>query len=70
MDVITSLTPREREVGTWLAQGKTNAEIAIILGTSSRTVEKHIEHVLRKLHVENRTTAAVLLASQAELIGT
>ncbi len=51
------LTPREAEVLFWISEGKTNAEIAIILGSSRRTVEKHAEHVLEKLHVENRAGA-------------
>jgi DNA-binding NarL/FixJ family response regulator len=53
------LTKREAEVAHWLAEGKTNAEIGRILGTATRTVEKHVEHLLTKLHVENRTTAAI-----------
>jgi CheY-like chemotaxis protein/DNA-binding CsgD family transcriptional regulator len=52
------LTPRQAEVLYWIAQGKTNAEIAIILGTSPRTVEKHVEQLLERLGVENRVTAA------------
>jgi DNA-binding CsgD family transcriptional regulator len=56
------LTPKEREVAHWLALGKTNREIALILRTRVRTVEKHMESILRKLGVENRTTAAVVLA--------
>jgi DNA-binding CsgD family transcriptional regulator len=55
------LTPRERDVALWLSAGKTNAEIAVILRMARRTAEKHVESVLRKLKVENRTTAAVLL---------
>ncbi len=51
------LTPREAEVLFWISEGKTNAEIAIILGSSRRTVEKHAEHVLEKLNVENRAGA-------------
>ncbi len=53
-----SLTPRELEVLTWVAQGKTNAEIAIILNTRSRTVGKHLERIFVKLGVETRTAAA------------
>jgi DNA-binding CsgD family transcriptional regulator len=56
-----TLTPREREVAHWLTQGKTNGEIALILGTSPRTIEKHVERILHKLGVENRTTAAIEL---------
>jgi DNA-binding CsgD family transcriptional regulator len=56
------LSARELEVAHWLVQGKSNPEIAIILGISQRTVEKHMERVLEKLGVENRTAAAVCLA--------
>jgi DNA-binding CsgD family transcriptional regulator len=55
------LTRREAEVLTWVAQGKTNGEIGTILGLSRRTAEKHVEHILHKLGVENRTTAAGVL---------
>jgi DNA-binding CsgD family transcriptional regulator len=56
------LTPRETEVARWVAQGKSNPEIAIILQTSPRTVEKHMEKILEKLGVENRTAAATMIA--------
>ena len=52
------LTLREREVLGWLARGKSNAEIGAILGISSATVSKHLEHIYPKLGVENRTAAA------------
>lgn len=52
------LTRREGEVLSWIAQGKTDAEIAVILAVSPRTVEKHVERILAKLGVENRTGAA------------
>ena len=52
------LTPRQSEVLYWITQGKTNAETAIILGTSPRTVDKHVEQVLERLGVENRLAAA------------
>jgi DNA-binding CsgD family transcriptional regulator len=58
------LTPREAEVLAWVAQGKTNAETAIILGMSTRTVQKHMEHIFTKLGVESRTSA-ILKAWQA-----
>lgn len=51
------LTDREAEVLYWIAQGKTNREIAEILAMSPRTVSKHLEAVFRKLGVENRTAA-------------
>jgi DNA-binding CsgD family transcriptional regulator len=54
------LSRRESEVLAWVAQGKTNPEIAIILGISPRTVQHHLDHVYRKLAVETRTAAAAL----------
>ncbi len=52
------LTTRQAEVLYWIAKGKTNSEIGLILGTSPRTVNKHLENIYRKLGVENRTSAA------------
>lgn len=49
------LTRREHEVLAWLAQGKTNAEIALLCDVRPRTVEKHVEHIYQKLGVETRT---------------
>jgi DNA-binding NarL/FixJ family response regulator len=51
------LTRREAEVMAWVAQGKSNSDIATILSSSPRTVAKHIEHVFGKLNVESRTAA-------------
>ncbi len=62
------LTRRESEVLAWVAEGKTNAEVAAILGTRPRTVAKHLERVFRKLGVETRTAAA-MAARQAALPG-
>ena len=53
------LTPREREVLDWVTAGKTNADVALILGASRRTVEKHLERIYEKLGVETRTAAAM-----------
>jgi len=53
-----NVTKRESEVLFWLANGKSNKEIAEILGMSVRTVNKHLEQVFPKLGVENRTAAA------------
>jgi DNA-binding CsgD family transcriptional regulator len=53
-----SLSPREAQVLNWLSQGKTNKEIGRILELSARTVQKHLEHIYRKLGVETRTAAA------------
>jgi DNA-binding CsgD family transcriptional regulator len=51
------LTGREVEVLRWVVQGKTNSDVAAILGLSPRTVNKHLEHLYQKLGVETRTAA-------------
>lgn len=57
------LTAREVEVLLWVAKGKTNKDIGDILGTSPRTVNKHLEHIYVKLGVETRAAAAALAIS-------
>jgi DNA-binding NarL/FixJ family response regulator len=57
------LTIREAEVLSWLSKGKTNRDIAQILGLSPRTVDKHLEQIYAKLGVENRTAAAAIAAN-------
>lgn len=57
-----SLTAREAEVLLWLSRGKTNRDIGDILGMAPRTVNKHLEHVFGKLHVETRAAAAAIAA--------
>lgn len=52
------LTERESEVLFWLANGKANREIGLIIDMSPRTVNKHLEQIYRKLEVDNRTSAA------------
>lgn len=54
------LTPREAEVLLWLAQGKSNGEIAVILGAAEGTIKKHLEHVFEKLGVEGRNPASLM----------
>ena len=51
------LTARERDVLSWVARGKTNAEIAQLLCLAPSTVRKHLEHVYAKLGVNTRTAA-------------
>lgn len=51
------LTPREAEVLYWIAQGKSNPDIATILAANVRTVHKHVEHIFQKLGVETRNAA-------------
>jgi DNA-binding CsgD family transcriptional regulator len=54
------LTARETEVLNWIAQGKTNYEIGVILTACTGTICKHVERILSKLCVENRTAAAAI----------
>jgi DNA-binding CsgD family transcriptional regulator len=61
-----SLTEREREILALVAAGKTNADIAVILAISARTVQKHLEHIFAKLGVETRTAAAVCALAAAD----
>ncbi|WAC20388.1 response regulator transcription factor [Luteolibacter sp. SL250] len=58
------LTPRVAETLLWLAQGKTNGDIATILGISESTVKKHVLEIFGTLNVETRT-AACLIAVEA-----
>jgi len=53
------LTRRESEALCWIAQGKTDGEVASILGVAISTVKKHLEHIFVKLGVENRTAAEI-----------
>ena len=56
------LRPRESEILFWMCQGKSNPEIATILGVSVRTIHKHNENIFRKLDVENRHAATLRAA--------
>ena len=57
---VLGLTGREAEVLLWVSQGKRNSEIATILGTSAKTITKHLERIFEKLSVETRTAAAAI----------
>ncbi len=58
-DVEVPLTQRESEVLKQLANGLTNKEIALALSISYETVKEHVQHILRKIGVSDRTQAAV-----------
>ncbi|MBL8829649.1 MAG: response regulator transcription factor [Planctomycetaceae bacterium] len=58
-DVEVPLTQRESEVLRQLAHGLTNKEIGLALGISYETVKEHVQHILRKIGVTDRTQAAV-----------
>ncbi len=62
----TGLSHRESEILWWIGQGKRDAEIAQLLGISSRTVHHHVHAILRKLGVETRTAALAFLSRLSE----
>ncbi|MCC5839893.1 MAG: hypothetical protein JJT96_07205 [Opitutales bacterium] len=55
---VAALTPRERELLHWVREGKTNEEIAIILGLRLHTVKSYLKEIFRKLGAKSRTEAA------------
>jgi NarL family two-component system response regulator LiaR len=59
LDPLSKLTPREMEVLHWLANGSSNREIAEQLVISDYTVKGHVSNILSKLHLADRTQAAV-----------
>ena len=52
-----SLSPREREVLKWLRLGKTSWDISVIMRISERTVNYHVNNIMKKLDVTNRLQA-------------
>ena len=58
------LTPREREILAWIAQGKSALEIGTILCIAKRTVDEHAQNAARKLGAANRTHAVALALTQ------
>ena len=71
---VLGLSPREAEILNWIAQGKSNAEVGLILDISEATVKKHLVHVYEKLGVESRHAATLraleLLSRQTDLSAT
>ena len=61
------LTPQESHILHWLIQGKRDGEIAQILNSKTRTVEKHVQHIFAKLGVETRTAAALVALERTAL---
>lgn len=59
LETALGLTPRVAETLLWLTQGKTNPEIATILGNSESTVKKHVLEIFERLGVETRTAASL-----------
>lgn len=64
VSAIEQLTPREREVLHLIAQGYNNREIAQALYISERTVKNHVNSILNRLNLRDRTQAAILATMQ------
>jgi DNA-binding CsgD family transcriptional regulator len=67
---VTPLSSREDEVMVWLAEGKTNEEIGIILSISAHTVKNHLDRIYRKIGVDNRHAATLAWSRAKALSGT
>ncbi len=59
---IFGLGARSTEVLYWLAKGKTNKEIGMILSMATETVKTHLKHIYSRLAIENRATAAMMIS--------
>ena len=58
------LSEREREVLKFVAKGLSNKEIAVSMRVSPSTVKRHVENILRRLHLKNRIEAAVYFVTK------
>ncbi|RTL46916.1 response regulator [Variovorax gossypii] len=63
-DPLATLSPREREIVDLIARGDSNKQIARELGIAETTVKIHVQHLLRKLDLDSRVQAAVLVTQQ------
>jgi len=63
-DELAALSARELRVLTLVADGKTNKEIAAVLGLSDKTVKNYMSHVFEKFHLSRRAEAAALFVSR------
>jgi two-component system, NarL family, response regulator LiaR len=62
--LLNELTPRELEVLTHIAHGRSNQEIATALSVAERTIKTHVSNILSKLHLADRTQAAIYALQQ------
>lgn len=67
LDLIATLSKKEKIVATWIMKGKTNMEIAEILHVTTNTVKFHAKNILPKLHVTNRQQAIAILMAERYL---
>jgi CheY-like chemotaxis protein/DNA-binding CsgD family transcriptional regulator len=61
------LTFREAEILMWISRGKTNKEVGVILGSSPRTINKHLEHIFEKLGVVTRAAAVSIVLQRTSI---
>jgi len=61
------LTVREAEILMWISRGKTNKEVGVILGSSPRTINKHLEHIFEKLGVVTRAAAVSMVLQRTSI---
>ena len=61
---LQTLSGQQLEILRWVARGKTNREIAIIMGSTRRAIDYHMQEILSKLGVSSRTQAVAILASR------
>ena len=59
LQMALGITAREAEVLLWVAQGKSNAEVGVILGMAEKTVKQHLGSIFAKLGLENRNAATL-----------
>jgi len=60
------LTVREAEILMWISRGKTNKDVGLILGSSPRTINKHLEHIFEKLGVVTRAAAVSMVLQRQQ----
>ncbi|WEK50288.1 MAG: helix-turn-helix transcriptional regulator [Candidatus Kaistia colombiensis] len=60
---LRSLCEFQRGILKWVSQGKSNAEIALILGCTKRTIDYHVLEILKKLEASSRAKAAAIFVS-------
>ncbi|MCF7964889.1 response regulator transcription factor [Methylobacter sp. Wu8] len=60
------LTVREAEILMWISRGKTNKDVGLILGSSPRTINKHLEHIFEKFGVATRAAAVSMVLQRQQ----
>lgn len=61
---LKKLSARQLEILQWASQGKSNRDIATIIGSSKRTIDYHMSEILRKLDVASRAQAVIIFSGQ------